>query len=107
MNILCALRNPAMVDQNTAVRYFIAELPLEIFLGVKPLFDCSELYYAVLSSLSGGLLVGVIKIIIMKIIIISSFYITLLCKVSQSAFQRSLVCNRKTKLFCSGPSKLV
>lgn len=107
MNIFRAPRNPAVVEQNVTVRCFIAELLLKVFLGVKPPFDCSELYYAVLSSLSGGLLVGAIKIIIMKIIIISSFYITLLCKVSQSAFQRSLVCSRKTKIFSSGPSRLV
>lgn len=98
-----------MVKQNVTVRCFITELVLKLFLGVKPLFDCLALYCAVLSSLSGGLLVVIIIIIIIvvMIIIISSCYITHLCKVSQSAFQRTLVCKRKRKLFSSGPSKLM
>lgn len=93
-----------MVKQNVTVGCFITELVLKIFLGVKPFFDCSVPYCAVLSSLSGGLIVVIRTIMI---IIISSSYLTILCKVSQSAFQGRLVCNRRQKLFSSGSPKLV
>lgn len=66
------------------VRCFITELVLKVFLAVKPLFDCSVLYCAVPSRLSRELLV----VVILTIIVISSSYIALLYKVSQSAFQR-------------------